>query len=87
MAKQDLRILKPLIVFGYAKMHLLDDLLNLLQQFARLIHIAGCVLLQAELGHLVNEFGVEETLLTRLCLPDSALQSSDCILIVGFFVR
>ena len=87
MAQENLSILEPLVVIAGGKVHSVSNLLDLFKQIAGLIHFACLVLLQADLSHLVNEFGVEKALLARLCLADSGFQGGNTLLIRGLVVE
>ncbi len=55
----------------------------MLEQGVGLLHVAGGVLLQAELGHLVDEFGVKVALLAGLGLIDFGFKRGDAFLVGG----
>ena len=52
-----------------------------------LFHVAGGVLAQAELGHLVHQLGVEEALLARLRLAGAASRAWMLLLVEGLVVE
>ena len=52
------------------------NLLDLLEQAGGLGHVAGRILANAELGHLLDELGIEEALLARLGLVGPASRAS-----------
>src|ERR1700760_4078968 len=68
-------------------MHPVSNQLNVFEKIARLVDIARSVLLYAELRHLVNELGIQETLLFGLGLRDPRLERIDCVLICWSIVR
>lgn len=66
VAQQYFGVFEPLVIIPGTQMHLVGQCLDLFEQVTRLVHVARRVLLQAELSHLVNQFGVEEALLAWL---------------------
>ena len=84
--QQDLGVLEPLVVFADAEVHFVGDRLDLFEQNAGLVDVAGGILLQAEFRHLVNEFGIEEALLAWLCLRNPGLKGGKAVLIDGLIV-
>jgi hypothetical protein len=59
----------------------MSDLLYLFKQSTGFFDVPRRILLQAHFSHLVNEFGVEETLFARLCLGDPGLKGRNAVLI------
>jgi hypothetical protein len=86
MAKQNLCILKALVIVRHGEMNLVRQLLNLLQQAGCLVAIAVGILVDAILRHLVNKFRVEKTLFPRLSLKDFGLEGINAVLVDDFVV-
>ena len=86
MPKEDLRVLEALVVICYREVNFVRKQLNLLEHIVCLFNVSRGVLAHTELRHLVNEFGIKEALLARLCLRNSGLQISDALLVGWFFV-
>ena len=68
-------------------MDLVRKFLDLLQQGGGMIHVARGILPHAELGHLVHQLGIEETLFPRLRLAGLDCQRIDGLLVEGFVVE
>ncbi len=66
LAQHDLGVLEALVVVCQREMDLLCDALDPLEQAIGLGDVAGLVLADAQLGHLLHELGVEEALVARL---------------------
>jgi len=81
VTEQNLRVLEALVVFRHGEMDLMRQALDLPEQAGGFVSITGGVLAEAYLGHLVDEFGVEETLLTGLGLEDFGLERIDALLV------
>src|SRR4029079_7877296 len=73
VTQQDLGILETLVVVGHAEMELFGHVLDLLEEIGGLVGLAGCVLLHAELRHLMNEFGIKESLFAGLDRGNASL--------------
>jgi hypothetical protein len=62
-------------------MNFVREGLHLLEQASGFLTIPGGILAEAELGHLVHQFGVKEALLAGLGLEDFGLKSVDALLV------
>ena len=68
VAEHELGVLEALVVVGDAEVDLFRDPLNLLEQAGGPGHVAGLVLVDAQLRHLLYELRIKEGLLARLGL-------------------
>jgi hypothetical protein len=81
VAHEDLGVFEAFVVFRDAQVHFASDRLDLFEEIRRFVHVAGSILLETELGHLVDEFGVEEALLAGLSLGNSGLEGGNAVLV------
>src|SRR6266581_2337883 len=86
MTQENFGVFDTLVVVSGPKVHFVSDLLHFPQQATRFFDIAGGILLQAELSHLVDELSIEEALLAGLSLVNPLLQGGDGILIEWLIV-
>ncbi len=63
------------------------ELLNVPKHRCCGVHVAGGVLPEAEFGHFVHQFGVEEALLPRLGLAGLGFQCIDALLIGDLAIK
>jgi hypothetical protein len=68
-------------------MDFMRECLDLLEEPGGLFPIPVCILANAELRHLVNQFGIQEALLAGLGLEDFGLECVDAFLVEGFIVK
>jgi len=87
MAQKNFSVFETLVVICDREMHFVSNHLDLFEHVVGFVDVAGGILAQAQFRHLVDQFGVEETLFARLSLGDFALECRDTLLVRGFFVR
>src|SRR6185437_2355911 len=75
-----------LVVAGQRKMDFGGQRLDALQKSYRLGYVAGGILTHAQLGHLVNQLGVEEGLFAWLCLVCLGFKSRDALFVGNLVV-
>ena len=81
VTEQDLGVLEAPVVVAHGEVDLLRELLDLLKQSSRLGGVAGSILPDAELSHLMNHLGVDEALFAWLRLAGFCQQGVDGLLI------
>jgi hypothetical protein len=87
MAKEDFGILEPLVVFCDGEMDFVGEALNLLEEVGGLFKITGGILSHAQLGHFVDQLGIDETLLARLGLKSPGFKGINAVLVRDFVIK
>ena len=84
--EQDLGVLDALAVARHGEMNLVGKSLDALEQGGGFIHVAGRILAHADLGHLVDQLSIEETLLAGFGLVGAEFEGLDSGKIEGFVI-